>query len=182
MYYYISFLRPPPLHAALSQPISVIPQVANDLRTEPYPDAVEIYYSWRPTSSSLSPSSPSKLTTWRQSSAYKEIIVPSPPGLRNGQSWRLSLTPGLRVSQRIDLSSQELGQTPLPVVSMPILFDSRHGKSGKQEQIERVYSLPGGSPEELPSFTITEQTSFDLDKVRSIWDGMVKKLIGSKPI
>lgn len=86
------------------------------------------------------------------------------------------------MSQRIDLSSQELGQTPLPVVSMPILFDSRHGKSGKQEQIERVYSLPGGSPEELPSFTITEQTSFDLDKVRSIWDGMVKKLIGSKPI
>lgn len=34
MYWYLSFLRPPPVSAALGEPVVITPQVANDLRTE----------------------------------------------------------------------------------------------------------------------------------------------------
>ncbi|TFY81984.1 hypothetical protein EWM64_g2029 [Hericium alpestre] len=46
MYYYISFLRPPPLQSPLTAPITITPQVSNDLRTEPYPDPIDIFYAW----------------------------------------------------------------------------------------------------------------------------------------
>lgn len=34
MYYYLSFLRPPPKTASAADGITITPQIANDLRTE----------------------------------------------------------------------------------------------------------------------------------------------------
>lgn len=177
MYFYISFLRPPPLNGPLSGSISITPQVANDLRTEPFEGAQDIYYSWCPTDVSASAVSqitkPLKLTTWRQSNAYKELPVPLPPGVREGQTWRLILTPHTQSRPyAIDLKGYQLGKTgPLPVVSMPIFCSSRHSKmlAGiKQEQIERIYRLPIPSNEDK-FITVREQTSYDLDKVNMLF-------------
>ncbi|KAI0653003.1 hypothetical protein C8Q70DRAFT_1039423 [Cubamyces menziesii] len=172
MFFYISFLRPPATQSYPSGTISITPQVANDLRTEPFDGAQEIYYSWSPVNpNSAEPypaiSAPQKLTVWRQSSAYKEIPVPLPQGLREGQSYRLVLTAhGQGRPHIINLAASDLGTRPFPVLSMPVLFSSR-GRAGKQEQIERVYRIPlqAGTNGFL---TVREQTSFDLDK--KIWD------------
>lgn len=173
MYFYISFLRPPPLNASTSGTILITPQIANDLRTEPFSGAQDIYYSWSPSreSQDLEPPvrKPIKLTTWRQSSAYKEIPVPPPTGVRNGQSWRLTLSaqPHTHPHPTVELNDQGLGAVPLPVISAPILFSPGGSKKGKQEQIERVYtfaSQQNDGPSCAP-FRIMEQTSFDLDKV-----------------
>lgn len=37
MYWYLSFLRPPPVSAPLGEAVVITPQVANDLRTEYVP-------------------------------------------------------------------------------------------------------------------------------------------------
>jgi len=185
MFFYISFLRPPPLQSALSANIPITPQIANDLRTEHFDGSQDIYYSWSPSSTTQNeqPTTPIKLTTWRQSNAYKEIPVPPPHGVREGQQWRLLLTGDANPSSRsspvaIDLNDKIVGKAPFPVMSMPILFTSRAPpkKSAKQEQIERVYDLrpAKGSGEHLDggvSLRLVEQTSFDLDKVcmLSLW-------------
>ena len=185
MFFYISFLRPPPLQSALSATIPITPQIANDLRTEHFDGSQDIYYSWSPFPSLSSMTTihyeqPIKLTTWRQSNAYKEIPVPPPHGVREGQKWRLLLTAdALAHNSRsspvaINLNHKNVGKTPFPVMSMPILFTSRAPPKGaKQEQIERVYHLrpvtkgsdrlDGGV-----SLRLVEQTSFDLDKVCSV--------------
>ncbi|KAI0832023.1 putative methyltransferase-domain-containing protein [Trametes gibbosa] len=178
MFIYISFLRPPATQSYPSGSISITPQVSNDLRTEPFDSAQEIYYSWSQTVNNLSPPEPypnitvpQKLTVWRQSNAYKEIPIPLPQGLRDGQSYRLVLTAhGQGRPHIINLAGNDLGARPFPVMSMPILFSSRWRGGGgmeKQEQIERVYRIPlqGGQNRFL---TVREQTSFDLDK--KIWD------------
>ncbi|KAI0640729.1 putative methyltransferase-domain-containing protein [Trametes meyenii] len=176
MFFYISFLRPPATQSSPSGSISITPQVANDLRTEPFDGAQEIYYSWAPVVSQKTESYPSitasqKLTTWRQSSAYKEISVPLPQGLRDGQAYRLVLTAhGQGRPHIINLAASDIGARPHPVLSMPILFSprARAGNTAeKQEQIERVYRIPLQSGEN-GFLTVREQTSFDLDK--KIWD------------
>jgi hypothetical protein len=176
MFFYLSFLRPPPVNSFLSGSISITPQIANDLRTELFDGAQDIYYSWAPHQAGIATSyfapspttKPVKLTTWRQSSAYKEISVPSPPGIRDGQAWRLVLTSQVQGKPHIiHLNDHELGKTPFPVFSMPIVFHSRNTKAslvGKQEQIERMYTFPLASNENV-CITVREQTSFDLDKV-----------------
>ena len=172
MFVYISFLRPPPLHAATSGIISITPQISNDLRTEPFHSSQDIFYSWaqvQTTNQNETVEKPRKLTTWRQSNAYKEIPVPRPLGLREGQSWRLILSAGAQVEDApflstIDLHDQAFGKVPFPVMSMPILFRSKGAKRDeKQEKIERMYRLQAG--ETGPLLRIIEQTSFDLDKV-----------------
>lgn len=179
MFYYISFLRPPPLQASLSGSISITPQVANDLRTELLTDEQEIFYAWSYVSTSQDQlnrlpiiSKPQKLTIWRQSSAYKDISVPFPPSIREGQYCRLILSSHAeRAPHVIDLSAPALGERPLPVVSLPTLFSSRSAKGKartttieKQEQVERIYMVSLNSEREI-FLTIREQTSFDLDKV-----------------
>jgi hypothetical protein len=169
MFVYISFLRPPPLQAASSGTILITPQISNDLRTEPFDGSQDIYYSWaqaQTTPENEIFAKPKKLTTWRQSNAYKEIPVPLPSGLRDGQSWRLVLSGKAHVKHfsTIDLYDQALGTVPFPVISMPILFKSKMTRrEGKQERIERLYRLHGD--ETGPLVRILEQTSFDLDKV-----------------
>ncbi|RDB15874.1 hypothetical protein Hypma_003674 [Hypsizygus marmoreus] len=190
MFFYLSFLRPPPLQSATYGTILITPQIANDLRTEPFDGSEDIFYAWSQfsgysSSTRESTTKPMKLTTWRQSSAYKEIPVPLPPGVRDGQSWRLLLG-GARTQgsdfTAIDLHDHALGRSPFPVISMPIQFGPRVLKKGtKQEQIERVYRLWPARGDEIPeiSLRLTEQTSFDLDK--KIWDsgvGLSSWLVG----
>lgn len=168
MFFYISFLRPPPIQSSPSKPISITPQIANDLRTESYSNVQDIFYSWASCNNPANITKPTKLTTWRPSNAYKEITVPLPPGLREGQSWRLILGAHSGTgSDVISLREECLGTLPFSVMSMPILFSSKNLiGAGKQEQIERVY---GFSRNDRPnvSLTVRENTSFDLDKVNS---------------
>lgn len=174
MFFYLSFLRPPPFHANISGPIPITPQVANDLRTEPFPGSADIFYSWIPTSvqgshlASSKATSPIKLTTWRSSNAYKSVNVLPPPGVRDGEAWKLVLSvDNLRHSGVIKMGSHTMGLNPFPVISMPIQFSRKIISSGsKQERIERIYRIPMQSKSEI-DLIITEQTSFDLDKVRS---------------
>ncbi|EKM81929.1 hypothetical protein AGABI1DRAFT_70466 [Agaricus bisporus var. burnettii JB137-S8] len=196
MFFYISFLRPPPIQAAPLGTILITPQISNDLRTEPYEASQDIFYSWMPypqanpttTSSAivgLKTTKPAKLTTYRNVSAYKEIPVPVPPGVREGQRWQLILSPSAGTAPlrpgyyTVDMRDPAVGNAVLPVISMPILFSAKglKGNAKKQEKIERMYLISSLSPstEEIThEFTptrelkITEQTSFDLDK--KIWD------------
>ena len=187
MFFYLSFLRPPPLQASHHGTISITPQISNDLRTEPFENSQDLYFSWSlqtgQSNTNNTTTKPLKLTTWRPSTAYKEIPVPLPPGVRQGQSWRLIITGSVQSHGRsrpdtIDLSSEEIGKlVPFPVMSMPVLFSTTGAKfvSSKQEKIERMYSvrLSGstgirGIDSEDGSVALLrfkEQTSFDLDKV-----------------
>ena len=189
MFFYLSFLRPPPLQAPHYGTISITPQISNDLRTEPFEISQDLYFSWslqtgqsllNNTDTDSTTTKPLKLTTWRPSTAYKEIPVPLPPGVRQGQSWRLIITGSIQSHGRlrpdtIDLSSEDIGKfVPFPVMSMPVLFSTTGTKfvSSKQEKIERMYSvrLSGstgmkGIDSSVASLRFTEQTSFDLDKV-----------------
>ncbi|KAJ3755575.1 putative methyltransferase-domain-containing protein [Lentinula raphanica] len=176
MFYYVSFLRPPPLQVLPSSSVIIVPQIANDLRTELYEGSQDIFYSWSLASSgnSINATKPARLTTWRQTNAYKEIAVPLPPGVRDGQSWRLSLSPE-PLHTPIDFKfGSRLGELPFPVMSMPITFTrNARNELKKQESIERHYRLTFArdvqrSSEADHTLKIIEQTSFDLDK--KIWD------------
>jgi len=192
MFFYLSFLRPPPIQAPLHGTISVTPQISNDLRTEPFEGSQDLFYSWVLDSSLLNSipqphisTRPTKLTTWRPSSAYKEIPVPIPPNVREGQRWRLLLTCqaqgfGNGNPESIDLRESNIGSIPFPVMSMPVSFTSKtmRGKKdekGKQEMIERTYLLPFmvQSQDKETERTVAllrflEKTSYDLDKVRDL--------------
>lgn len=169
MFYYISFLRPPPTQAAISgEPIFITPQIANDLRTEYYTGVQDIFFSWSlhsPWPSLSVITKPTKLTSWRASAMYKEIPVPPPRNARNGEYWRLILSPGTsRMNQVLSLNDENLGHQPFPVISDPIFFTARPSKAAKQEQIQRSYALTVASRDNPVIFHIVEQTSFDLDK------------------
>lgn len=188
MFFYLSFLKPPPLVSALSSPIYITPQIANDLRTELFPSSQDIFFSWSQVAhNASSPATlssttrPTKLTTWHpEKSAYKEISVPLPPNLRSGQQWRLILSASDLPTHEVytvnfreqNSFSQGLkwggtfGSMPFSVVSMPILFQPSTNKKGaKQEQIERFYDLGLPLESSLALMKVTEQTSYDLDKV-----------------
>lgn len=192
MFIYLSFLRPPPVHCSTSCNITITPQVANDLRTELFDGRMDIYYLWTPdgdqdSSAPLIPSKAAKLTTWRQENAYKDIPVPPPRDVRDGQRWRLRLigAPSSSDFSHIPTSGAFFlndhgshAMIPLAVTSMPILFSSlSHIKrSAKQEQIERVFQLRSRAVDhkgaDYPSLgpvalRLFEKTSFDLDKTIS---------------
>jgi len=193
MFYYISFLRPPPRSCLLSEPSIVItPQIANDLRTELYEDVCDLYFAWL----SLPPASGminfEKLTTWRSSTLYKPIDVPLPRNIKPGQQWRLALWTPSDTNHRkhdiplIDLAAINFGNSPFPVLSLPISFvpgshvgrspagnkktkaSSTSTKVEKQEEIERRFLISPTDENDKNVITIREQTSFDLDK--KIWD------------
>lgn len=187
MFYYISFLRPPPLQATATstEHILIMPQISNDLRTEYLDDPIDIYYAWslhapHPTSPVVT--KPTKLTSWRTSTAYKEIPVPRPPRLNarldptDGPSWRLILTCGTTPNDQVVVLGETAttGNTPFAVTSMPVTFSPRRGNTGnkhapratKQERIARSYALRVPVRDHPIVFDITEQTSFDLGKVR----------------
>jgi protein N-lysine methyltransferase METTL21D len=165
MFVYLSFLRPPPLHAKPNVQIAFNAQIANDLRTELWKDPVDVYYHW------ISPSSRTrneKLFTWKQKAAYKILSVNPPPITSNNRKWALCLN--TRVSVSSDSTINLLGSSAeiLPVLSVPIQFELSSSKSPsmnwdwekKSEEIERVYCVDGDS-----QIVIREKTSYDLDKV-----------------
>ncbi|KAI0312908.1 putative methyltransferase-domain-containing protein [Amylostereum chailletii] len=163
----------------LRSPVLFTPQISNDLRTEPYPFSVDLFYYWStPSSSTPSPralTNPIKLTTWRQANAYKELSVPSPPG---EGAYTLILTahpaPDAHI---IDLRKVEIERMVLGVASMPVVIVGRRpvGKVAKQEAVERCFRLGDareGEEESRPLvLKIKEMTSFDLDK--KLWDSGV---------
>ena len=180
MFYYIFFLRPPPTHAAPGSLITFTPKVANDLRTEDFPSAEELFYSWAPadarqgtqaTESYPQISAPQKLTVWRPGN-FKEVSVPLPPRAREGQAFRLVLTTraharahiaNLAASPATAKGCDKVGARPFPVMSMPIVISAR-ARAEKQQEIERVYRIPL-LPGRDGFLKVKEQTSFDLDKV-----------------
>lgn len=100
---------------------------------------------------------------------YKEIPVPSPRNVRDGEYWCLVLSSGTsRKDQVLSLNDENLGRQPFPVVSDPVFFSARPSKAVKQERIQRSYVLTATSRDHPVIFHIIEQTSFDLDK--KIWD------------
>ena len=173
MFFYLSFLRPPPQISALSSPIHITPQITNDLRTEIFEETQDIHYSWLQTPDNNNRTKLVKSTTWRgQSSAYKSLSIPTPPGVRDGQTWRLCLT--ATNHSVINFKGEHTGDMPLPVFSMPILFSSqsnlKNNGAAKQEQIERLYKVSIASHQGESGSThlllrIKERTSYDLDKV-----------------
>ena len=168
MFFYLSFLRTPPQSSLQSSSVVFTPQVTNDLRTEPFPTSMDIYYWWIsfvPEPQNVTRlSEPAKLTTWRQENAYKPLQVPAPPskklvGAAAGSEIDCSLvlaTAPIVASSVIDLRDPEIGRVPLPVCSLPIRISispqqqhrRRDGgaaatstKSSKQEAIIRTFRI-----------------------------------------
>jgi protein N-lysine methyltransferase METTL21D len=168
MFYYISFLRPPPSSSPPGS-VSFTPQIANDLRTELFPGAQDIFYAWLPSTESLEDTQvqPRKLMTWSQAVAYKEISIALPPIARPGQSWRLILSASPSTKHMfIPLGNvHSTGKAPFPVISIPIKITPKPDKIlVKQTQVERMYCASLAGLGDL-HFLLREQTSFDLDKV-----------------
>ncbi|EJD37637.1 hypothetical protein AURDEDRAFT_146987 [Auricularia subglabra TFB-10046 SS5] len=169
MFFYLSFLRPPPCACLDSSPsITITPQIANDLRTELYQAEVDIYYIWL--SSSGSATSPAKLTRWRAGNAYKPLSVPLPGNTRPGDAWRLLMWAGEAKAPSATVLDEpsDLGTIPLPVMSMPVAIVNKKGAAleKKQEEIERVFRISIGPA--TASIRVRECMSFDLDK--KMWD------------
>ena len=189
MFFYFSFLRTPPQSTLQSSSVVFTPQVTNDLRTEPFPTNIDIFYWWiSSTPENVTRlSEPAKLTTWRQENAYKPLQVPPPSknligaaAGATGIDCNLVLAPApIVTSSIIDLRDFEIGRVPLPVCSLPIRISvapqqqrRRDGvaasttitKSPKQEAITRTFRL-FDEGDTTPLMQIKETVSFDLDKV-----------------
>lgn len=167
MFFYISFLRTPPHSCLRSSPVVFTPQISNDLRTEPFPTSVDIFYWWisQPPQNTIRLSKPTKLTTWRQENAYKPLQIPPPPG--TDCCLVLSSSP-IAASSIINLCDPDIGRAPLPVTSLPVTLSTQQGKalakvSTKQEAITRTFCL--FSEDAAALMHIKETVSFDLDKV-----------------
>ena len=187
MFFYFSFLRTPPQSTSQSSSVVFTPQVTNDLRTEPFPTSIDIFYWWiSSTPENVTRlSEPAKLTAWRQENAYKPLQIPPPSKIligaaaaTTGIDCNLVLAPApIVTSSIIDLRDPEIGRVPLPVCSLPIRISvapqqqRRDGaasfastKSPKQEAITRTFRLfDEGDATAL--MQIKETVSFDLDKV-----------------
>ena len=188
MFFYFSFLRTPPQSTSQSSSVVFTPQVTNDLRTEPFPTNIDIFYWWISSTPEKVTrlSEPAKLTTWRQENAYKPLQIPPPSknligaaAGATGIDCNLVLAPApIVTSSIIDLRDPEIGRVPLPVCSLPIRISvasqqqrRRDGaassasiKSPKQEAITRTFRLFGEGDATL-LMQIKETVSFDLDKV-----------------
>lgn len=190
MYYYIHFVRPPPLQCLPSQPMTISVSIMNDLRTESLRGEKDIFYAWvkslKPTDDerprSLGPMTPPlKLTTWTEADAYKELLIFPPKDTREGDYWKLLLctkpTDATRYLTSVDMSGNTFGTYPFPVLSMPVQFtfgqqeDSSAGRiqktlsNTKQVQNERIIKLPALWYTPVSPLRVLEHTSFDLDKV-----------------
>ena len=169
MFFYISFLRTPPHSSLPSSSVVLTPQISNDLRTEPFPTSVDIFYWWisHTPQNTIRLSQPAKLTTWRQENAYKPLQIPPPSG--TDCCLVLSSSPAA-ASSIINLRDPNVGGAPLPVASLPIRISPQQGRtpgkasSTKQEAITRSFRL-FDEDAAAPLMHIKETVSFDLDKV-----------------
>ncbi|KAJ9091651.1 hypothetical protein QFC19_009021 [Naganishia cerealis] len=173
MYFYLSFLRPPPTAAASA--VTITPQIANDLRTELKEDKpTEIYYTWQHAAYT---SPPTKLTTYKPPvNTYKPVSIPLPPQAKPGQCWRLGLfaPPARGVLGRLDsLAAHVCGvwSDGITILGSPNggKNDKQAAAAGKQTRVFREWQLGlKGDVHCAQTLRIVEQTSFDLDK--KIWD------------
>lgn len=190
MYYYIHFVRPPPLQCLPSKPMTISVSIMNDLRTESLRGEKDIFYAWvkssnptddeRPRSlGAMTP--PLKLTTWSEANAYKELLIFPPKDTREGDYWKLLLctkpADAARYLTSVDMSGNTFGTSPFPVLSMPVQFTYRHqGDSSagrlqktisntKQVQNERIIKLPVLWNTPVSPLRVLEHISYDLDKV-----------------
>ncbi|KAL7419734.1 hypothetical protein Q5752_005650 [Cryptotrichosporon argae] len=93
MYWYLSFLRPPPVAVSpTAGSITITPQVANDLRTETRFEPTDIDYVWQCVYPAVRrPHKAQELTTFvPPASTYRPLDVPLPP-VKAGERWRLGL-------------------------------------------------------------------------------------------
>jgi hypothetical protein len=147
MFFYFSFLRTPPQSSLQSSSVVFTPQVTNDLRTEPFPNSMDIYYWWisyaapEPQKATRL-SEPAKLTTWRQENAYKPLQIPPPPSKNSIRTPESEAGPGIDctlvlapapivASSVIDLRDPEIGRVPLPVCSLPIRISISPQRRGR---------------------------------------------------
>ncbi|KAF6753061.1 putative methyltransferase-domain-containing protein [Ephemerocybe angulata] len=189
MFFYLSFIRPPPTKAPVNNTLLITPQIANDLRTESCTTDHELFYDWvrvedgadiqtraavHARRASAKKPTMTKLTTWKAANAYKEVPVPLPPSVREGQMYKLVLAAvpigpvGPNASApantlppstgRILLDDERLGRWhPLSVSSMPVLFTYQSRGAPKQEEIERTYEfrITGADAEASASANLT---------------------------
>lgn len=171
MFFYLSFLRPPPTKAPLASPLLITPQISNDLRTESCDANHDLYYDWirvddgsdlarqavvhTARRAAMKKPTMTKLMTFKNENAYKEVPVPPPANVREGQQWRLILAAGegpapsgaARTalppsSGRILLDDERIGSwSPFAVASMPVTFTYWARGAPKQEEIERTYEF-----------------------------------------
>ncbi|KZT61267.1 hypothetical protein CALCODRAFT_24602 [Calocera cornea HHB12733] len=192
MYYYLSFLRPPPVSSLPTSTITITPQITNDLRTEFFEETVDILYSWTFVGQPIHHTGPVKLTTWKgASSAYKAVFINLPPSAKAGQAWSISLFCSPHTSASIPLGRPH--PQPYGSSSLPIVVLSPKGAlddAAKQDEIERTLILPviaaGGGTSPSRTLVLRERTSYDLDK--KIWDSglalagwLCKTIAGNAP-
>ncbi|ORX33635.1 putative methyltransferase-domain-containing protein [Kockovaella imperatae] len=167
MYWYLSFLRPPPKSVSVTEDcIQITPQIANDLRTELRYVPTDIGYVWqRVQPASSQDDALEHLTTWTPpQSTYKTLSVPLPTDVKPGQSWRLGLETMNPDGPNVpSLASFACPNPPIvPVWSAPIQFIQGAAPAVKQDRIQREWMIAEDT------LRVIEQTSFDLDK--KIWD------------
>ncbi|EIW66798.1 hypothetical protein TREMEDRAFT_70051 [Tremella mesenterica DSM 1558] len=186
MYWYISFLRPPPVTAPASSTILITPQVANDLRTELRYDPTPLVFTWQRVSPSSDPPLPfSGLTTFLPpESTYRPIPISLPKVAKKGERWRLGIfsNPAIGSLDQLKILGSLLEHPDVVgvwsegmLLTSPVLTGKNDGKVGsgkgkgkeedmpKQGRISREWAL-----DKSTTLRIVEQTSFDLDK--KIWD------------
>ncbi|ORY29539.1 hypothetical protein BCR39DRAFT_467467 [Naematelia encephala] len=136
MYWYISFLRPPPVSLSLPcESITISPQVANDLRTETRYEPTDIYYTWQRTFPSLD--APLKCQHIATYVPYQSIEVALPEGFAVGNQWRLGLFPSEASdpSYLSALSGDDVGV--IGVWSEPITINQGESSTGPIRRLER---------------------------------------------
>ncbi|GHJ84341.1 hypothetical protein NliqN6_0743 [Naganishia liquefaciens] len=180
MYYYLSFLRPPPALVHVGEgSITITPQIANDLRTELKEDEpTDIFYTWQRIAPSVLDSTRSaKLTTYQPPiNTYKAISVPLPTTAKPSESWRLGLfsPPASTVRGSLDcLAKHNCGVWSEPIAFLggrPIKGKADKQGAIKQGRVFREWQVGPVVAEQGPDnvLRVVEQTSFDLDK--KIWD------------
>lgn len=197
MFWWLSFIRPPLSDAHGGQSVDVIIQITNDLRTELYPEPIDLYAVWTSLSFETA-TDPAKITTWRPEYPHKLVSLPCPRVSSPLSTWLLGLfacpigTPPVPSRMSVNLTDSQAMRQIIPVYSAPIsVYASttpkapgrKRGPSAstrKLDEIQRVFKLPpwfSGGPERIMRFT--EKTSFDLDK--KLWDsGLATALFFSR--
>lgn len=171
MFWWLSFLRPPPVAVAVdvgvgsNSAVEFIPQITDDLRSEPYPHPIDVYFTWT-TPEFRHFTEPKKLTTYRPENAHKLVAAPVPVlhqtentpwiiglftladgGDNDDECYRDDGIPHPS-AMYIRLADSRSLTRILPVFSSPITFTtkSRNNKSiakpQKQDEIQRIYTVP----------------------------------------
>ncbi|KAK4687388.1 hypothetical protein P7C73_g2716, partial [Tremellales sp. Uapishka_1] len=192
MYWYISFLRAPPVSLSPHQPLILTPQIANDLRTEIRYAPTTLYYTFQLLSPSCAaPLPPKLLTTFSPpESTYKALSVELPSQARIGETWRIGVfaNEACDGGSIADLSIMGVWSEGIEIVrekegagGIVKGIGKAKGK-GKEKEKDKEVVKQSRIRREWRELKIIEQTSFDLDK--KIWDSGIalSSLLFSRPV